>query len=167
MAASLASWADRLWDDLQPTPGRLNSSLRIVLATAITLILLMTLRLPFASLGLYYIFLIGRDSPSVSVRSGFFSLLALAAAVAAVLAVVSLTDNDPLARLLSVSVVTFLAGMLMLATNATVLASTWGFIYCTLIALWETHAPADYLVKQTLYLIGTVAVALVCSVAVE
>jgi multidrug resistance protein MdtO len=165
--ASLASWADRLWDDLQPTPGRLNSSLRIVLATAITLILLMALRMPLASLGLYYIFLIGRDSPSVSVRSGFFSFLALAASVAAVLAVVSLTDNDPLARLLSVSVVTFLAGMLMLSTNVTVLASTWGFIYCTLIAFWETHAPTDYLVKQTLYLIGTVALALVCSVAIE
>jgi multidrug resistance protein MdtO len=165
--ASLASWADRVWDDLQPTPGRLNSSLRIVLATAITLILLMALRMPLASLGLYYIFLIGRDSPSVSVRSGFLSFLALAASVAAVLAVVALTDNDPLARLLSVSVVTFLAGMLMLSTNVTVLASTWGFIYCTLIAFWETHAPTDYLVKQTLYLIGTVSLALVCSVAIE
>jgi multidrug resistance protein MdtO len=165
--ASLATWADRLWDDLKPTPGRLNSSLRIVLATAITLILLMALRMPLASLGLYYIFLIGRDSPSVSVRSGFFSFLALAASVAAVLAVVALTDNDPLARLLSVSVVTFLAGMLMLSTNVTVLASTWGFIYCTLIAFWETHAPTDYLVKQTLYLIGTVSLALVSSVAIE
>lgn len=165
--ASLATWADRVWDDLQLTPGRLNSSLRIVLATAITLILLMTLRMPLASLGLYYIFLIGRDSPSVSVRSGFLSFLALAASVAAVLAVVALTDNDPLARLVSVSVVTFLSGMLMLSTNVTVLASTWGFIYCTLIAFWETHAPTDYLVKQTLYLIGTVSLALVCSVAIE
>src|SRR5258708_10849629 len=136
--ASLASWADRLWDDLQPTPARLNSSLRIVLATAITLILLMALRMPLASLGLYYIFLIGRDSPSVSVRSGFFSFLALAASVAAVLPVVSLTDNHPLARLLSVSVVTFLPGMLMLSTHITVLASTVGFIYCPLLAFSET-----------------------------
>src|ERR1700731_2254791 len=100
MAASLASWIDRVWQDLQPTPGRLHSSLRVVLATVIALILLMALRMPSASLGLYYIFLIGRDSPSVSVRSGFLSLLALVASVAAVLAVVALTDNDPLARLL-------------------------------------------------------------------
>jgi len=167
MAASLASWIDRLWQDLQPTPGRLQSSLRIVLATVITLILLMVLRMPLASIGLYFVFLIGRDSPSISMRSGFLSLVALAASVATVLAVISLTDNDPLARLLSVSVVTFLAGMLMLSTNVTVLAQTWGFIYCTLIAFWETHAPADYLVKQTLYLIGTVALAVVCSIAVE
>src|ERR1700722_187490 len=124
MAASLATWADRLWDDLQPTSGRLNSSLRIVLATAITLVLLMALRMPFASLGLYYIFLIGRDSPSVSLRSSIYSLIALASSVASVFAVVILTDNDPMARVLSVAIVTFIAGVLMLASTVSVLAST-------------------------------------------
>ncbi len=167
MGDGLGVWIERIWQDLQPTPGRLNSTLRIVLTSAVALILLMVLRLPLASLGLYFIFLIGRDSPSVTFRSGFFSLLALAASAAAVLAVVSLTDNDPFARLMSVAVVTFLAGMLMLGTNLTVLASTWGLIYCTLIAFWETHAPAGYLVKQTLYIIGTVAVAVICAIAVE
>ena len=167
MAASFATWIDRFWEDLQPTPGRLNSSLRIVLATVLTLILLMTLRMPFASVGLYYIFLIGRDSPSISLRSGLFSILALAFAVATVIGIVALTDNDPMARLLSVSIVVFLAGMLMLSTTITVLASTWGFIYCTLIAFWETQAPSDYLVKQALYIIGTVSIAVLCSVAVE
>jgi multidrug resistance protein MdtO len=167
MPASIGTWIDRFWQDLQPTPGRLSSSLRIVLATVLTLVLLMVLRMPSASLGLYYIFLIGRDSPAISLRSGVFSLLALAFTVATVLGVVGLTDNNPMARLLSVSIVVFLAGMLMLSTTITVLASTWGFIYCTLIALWETHAPADYLVKQTLYVIGTVSIAVLCSVAVE
>ena len=54
MVVSLGTWMDRLWADLQPTPGRLNSSLRIVLATVITLILLMALRMPLASIGLYF-----------------------------------------------------------------------------------------------------------------
>lgn len=163
----LRKWVDRFWLDLQPTPGRLNGSLRIVLSTVITLILLMTLRMPSASLGLYFIFLVGRDSPAVSLRSGLFTIGALAFTVATVLTVVALSDNNPMARLLSVSVVVFLAGMLMLSTNLTVLASTWGLIYCTLIAFWETHAPADFLVKQSLYLIGTIAIAVLCSVAVE
>jgi multidrug resistance protein MdtO len=167
MAEALTVWVDRFWDDLRPTPGRLNSSLRIVLSTVITLVLIMALRMPQAAIGLYFIFLIGRDSPSVSVRSGFFSLVALAASVATVLAVVSLSDNDPAVRLLSVSAVTFLAGMLMLSTTVTVLASIWGFIYCQLIGLWETQASPDFIVKQTLYLVGTVAIGIVCSIAVE
>src|SRR5215467_708163 len=157
MADGLTVWVDRFWDDLQPTPGRLNSSLRIVLSTVITLVLIMALRMPQAALGLYFIFLIGRDSPSVSLRSGLFSLMALVASVATVLAVVGLSDNDPAVRLLSVSIVTFLAGMLMLSTTVTVLASTWGFIYCTFITFWETQAPPGYIVKQTLYIVGTVA----------
>ena len=159
---SLKTWVDRFWQDLQPTPGRLNGSLRIVLSTVLTLLLLMTLRMPSASIGLYFVFLVGRDSPSVSVRSGLFSVLAFAFTVATVIGVVALSDNNPMARLLSVSIVVFLSGMLMLSTNITVLASTWGFIYCTLIAFWETHASSDYLVKQSLYIVGTVSIAVLC-----
>ena len=69
MATIVAQWTERLWQDLQPTPGRWNSTLRIVLASVIALILLMTLRMPFAGLGMYFVFLIGRDSPAVSFRS--------------------------------------------------------------------------------------------------
>ncbi|WP_260703492.1 FUSC family protein [Edaphobacter flagellatus] len=167
MTDTLTVWADRFWEDLQPTPGRLNSSLRIVLSTVLALVLIMALRMPQAALGLYFIFLIGRDSPSISVRSGFFSLLALIASVTTVLAVVSLTDNDPAVRLLSVSIVSFLAGMLMLSTTVTVLASTWGFIYCLLITFWETQASPDFIVKQSLYVVGTVAIGIGCAVAVE
>jgi multidrug resistance protein MdtO len=161
------TWSQRLWQDLQPTPGRLAASLRIVLATLIALVLMMALQLPFASLGLYYIFLVVRESPAVSVRSGVVAILTLVLAVAAELAVVIVTDNDPMARLLSVAIASFIAGTLMAASTMPALASIWGFIYCTLIALWERPAPADALVRASLYLIATVTLAFLCSVAVE
>jgi multidrug resistance protein MdtO len=163
----LSSWLQKFWQDLQPTPGRLSSSLRIVLASVIALVLMLVWQMPFASIGLYFIFLIGRDSPSVSFRSGVFSFVIVAAAVAVELAVVILSDNDPMARLLSVAVITFIGGMLVVATNMPSLGSTWGLIYCTVIALWEIHYPADALVKQSLWLLGTFSVALGCAVAVE
>ena len=167
MATILSTWTERFWQDLQPTQGRMNSSLRIVLASVITLLLLMTLRMPFAGLGMYYVFLIGRDSPAVSFRSGILSLLTLIAAIAAVLAVVIVSDNDPMARVLSVAVAVFLSGMFLLSTTVPGLASTFGFIFCTLIALWETSAPAGSLVKQMLYLLGTISLAVASVVAVE
>jgi multidrug resistance protein MdtO len=163
----LSSWIERLWQDLKPTPGRWSGALRIVLASVITLVLLMTLRMPFAGLGMYYVFLIGRDSPAVSFRSSLLILLTLVTCIGSVLAVVILTDNDPMARVLSVAVATFLAGMLMLATSVPGLASTFGFIFCTLIALWETSVPAGMLVKQMLYLLGTISLAVASVVAVE
>ena len=164
---TVSIWAGRVWRDLQPTPGRLNSSLRIVLASILTLICLLVWQMPFASVSLYFVFLVGRDSPAVSVRSGVFSIVTLAFAVATELAVVILTDNDPMARVLSVAVVTFLAGMLMLSTTLTALASTWGFIFCTLIGLWENRVPSDALVKTSLWIIAAGAVAVGSSVAVE
>jgi multidrug resistance protein MdtO len=166
-SAMVSSWLQKYWQDLQPVPGRLSSSLRIVLASVIALILMMVWQMPFASVGLYFIFLIGRDSPSVSLRSSIFSFLIVVSAVAVELGVVIFTDNDPMARLLSVTVVTFIAGMLVVATNMPALGSTWGLIYCTVIALWEIHAPADSLVKLSLWLLATFSVALICAVGVE
>ena len=167
MTTILSTWAERLWQDLEPTPGRWNAALRIVLASVITLLLVMTLRMPFAGLGMYFVFLVGRDSPAVSFRSGIFILLTLVASISTVLAVVLLTDNDPMARVLGVAVVTFVAGMIMLGSTVPALASSFGFIFTTLIALWETHAPAGPLVKEMLYLLGTISLSVLSVLTVE
>ncbi len=167
IAATFSSLSQKFWQDLQPTPGRLNSSLRIVLATIIALILILVWQMPFVSVGLYFIFLIGRDSPALSLKSSLISVTTVVLAIAVELAVIICTDNDPMARLLSVTVVTFIAGMLVASTNFPTLGSTWGLIYCTVIAFWESHARADTLVKNSLWLIGTFSVAVGCAVAVE
>jgi multidrug resistance protein MdtO len=167
MSTILSTWAERLWQDLEPTPGRWNGALRIVLASVITLLLVMTLRMPFAGLGMYFVFLIGRDSPAVSFRSSIFILLTLVASIGTVLAIVLLTDNDPMARVLGVAVVTFLAGMIMLGSTVPALASSFGFIFTTLIALWETSTPAGPLVKEMLYLLGTISLSVLSVLAVE
>jgi multidrug resistance protein MdtO len=167
MSTILSTWAERLWQDLEPTPGRWNGALRIVLASVITLLLVMTLRMPFAGLGMYFVFLIGRDSPAVSFRSSILILLTLVASISAVLAIVIFTDNDPMARVLGVAVVTFLAGMIMLSSTVPALASSFGFIFTTLIALWETSTPAGPLVKVMLYLLGTISLSVVSVLAVE
>jgi multidrug resistance protein MdtO len=160
-------WLKQFWEDLQPTPGRLGTSLRIVLATTVTLILLMTWQIPQAAIGLYLVFLLGRDSPSVSMRGGIVSILTLGAAVVTELALVVLTDNSPMSRVLSVAAVTFLAGMMMRATTIPNNGVLWGFIFCTLIGTWEFHAPPEALVKNSLWLVGAGAVGIGCAVAVE
>ncbi len=167
-AAAKLSWEQEIWEDLQPTPGRLGNSLRIVAASVLALVALMALQMPFISLGLYFIFLIGRDTPSVSLRTSLIFMFVVAAAIVVEMSVVILTDNSPMARVLSVAMVTFVAGLIMFGAPAVgAIASAWGFIFCTLIALWERPVPADSLVKASLYLSGTAALALAASVAVE
>jgi len=166
-APTIPPWIQGLLQDLQPTPGRFAIALRIVLASIIALLLMEALRMPFISIGMYFIFLIGRDSPAVSFRSSAFSLAIVTLAITIELGVVILSDNDPLVRLLSVAVVTFISGMIVVTTNQPALGSSLGLIYCTVISLWEVHAPADQLVKNSLYLVGTFTIALSSAVAVE
>jgi len=163
----LPSWFTRTVEDLQPTPGRLNAALRIVLATILTLILVLVLQMPFASLGLYVVFFVARDTPGSSLRSGLTIILVIMFTVALELGVVILSDNDPFVRLISVAVVTFCAGIVMAAGTAPFLGAASGFVYVSVIALWETALPADTLVKLSLWLIATLSVAIGCSVAVE
>jgi multidrug resistance protein MdtO len=167
VASILSTWIGRFQQDLEPLPGRMNASLRIVLASVITLLFIMTLRMPFSGIGMYFVFLVGRDSPAVSFRSSFLTLLTLAAAVGAVLIVVIISDNDPVVRLLSVAVITFIGGMILVASTVPVLGGSFGLIYCILIALWETPTGATPLVKEMLYLLGTIALAVGSVVAVE
>jgi multidrug resistance protein MdtO len=152
---------------LQPTPGRFASSVRVVLAVILALILLLVLQVPFVSLVLYLIFVIGRESPAVSLRSTVLSIIVGSVAVLAELTVVIGTDNDPMLRLLSVAAMTFVAGVLTQASSFAPLAPTLGLLYCTVIALWENQIPADRIVKTSLYLIAAEGVALGCAVFVE
>jgi multidrug resistance protein MdtO len=164
---SIASWWHRFWQDQQPTPGRLNSTLRIVLASVVALVLMLTFQMPFASVGLYFIFLVARDNPSISLRSGFISFVIVVAAVAVELGVVILSDNDPMARVLSVAVVTFIGGVIVAASSLPGLGSTFALIFCSIIGLWEFHAPAGYLVKTSLWLTATFSLAVGCAIFVE
>jgi multidrug resistance protein MdtO len=165
-ADTLALWAARVWQDLQPTPGRLGGTLRIVLASVVTLLALLILQAPFASVALYFVFVVGRDSPAVSLRS-LFSMVPLVGAVAVELGIVILTDNDPMARVLGIAVVGFFSGILVVGTTQPTLGSTWGFIFATLISLWETHAPANRLVTGSLWIIGALSIPILSSIAVE
>jgi len=118
------------------------------------LILLLVLQVPFVSLPVYLIFVVGRESPAVTLRSTLFPLGLACVALAVELVVVIGTDNDPMIRLLSVAVITFVAGVLAQASNFAPLAPTFGFLYCLLIALWENQTPPDTIVKTSLYLIA-------------
>src|SRR3984893_7387744 len=160
-------WLQRVWQDLQPTPGRLNSSLRMTLASILVLVLMLVLQMPYIAYGLYFMFLIGRESPSVSLRTAFVLVVTIVLVIVVEMAVVIVSDNDPMARVLSVAIVTFIGGMILVSTSLPSLGGAIGFIYCVVIGFWEHHAHEDTIVKNSLRLVAAFAIAAVCGVAVE
>lgn len=165
-AHSSKAWTGRAWQDLQPAPGRMGTTLRLVLATVLTLVAVLILQVPYASLALYFVFFVGRESPAISLRS-LIMLIPILAAVAIELGIVILTDNDPMARVLGVAVVSFFAGLINAATTQAALGTTWAFVFVPLIASWETQAPASHLVTMSLWIISALSIPLVSSIAVE
>lgn len=165
-ANSTRAWAERMWHDLQPTPGRLGGSLRIVLATILTLLAVLILQAPYASVALYFVFFVGRESPAVSLRS-LFMVVPIAAAVFATFSIIILTDNEPIARVLAVAAASFIVGVGTLSTAAPALCSVFAYIFVTMIAFWEIPAPADHLVKLSLWSISALSIPILASIAVE
>jgi multidrug resistance protein MdtO len=160
-------WLQRIWADLQPTPGRLNTSLRMTLASILVLVLMLVLQMPYIAYGLYFIFLMGRESPTVSFRTALVLVVSIMIVIPAEMGVVIVSDNDPMARVLSVAVVTFIGGMILVSTSLPALGGAIGFIYCVVIGFWEHQAPEDTLVKNSLRLVAAFAIAAACGVAVE
>src|SRR4030081_3731965 len=90
-------WLRRIWQDLQPTPGRLSKTLRMTFSSVLVLVLMLVLQMPNIAYGLYFIFLIGRESPSVSLRTAFGSVATIALVIVAEMSVVILSDKAPMA----------------------------------------------------------------------
>lgn len=161
------SWFQDWREDLQASPGRVESMLRIVFASVVVLVLMMVLRVPNVAYALYVVFVVSNENPALSLRTGVASLLTVAVTLSIAFGVVILTDNDPLARVMTLAVMTFLAGMIATVTTVPALGPIWGLIYGVGIGIWEKHAPADRLVKSSLWLVAAFAIGIVVPVAVS
>lgn len=149
----LADWRE----DLQAGPGRVKRSLRIVFATTIVLVAMMVLQVPNVAYALYVILLVSNENPALSLRTGAAALVTVALALAISLSIVIVTDNDPLARVVTLAAMTFFAGMITTVTTVPALGPTFGLIVGVAIHSWESQAPADKVMKSDLWLLGAFA----------
>lgn len=161
------SWIEAWRQDMLPRHGRLAFSLRVALSSVIALVIMMVLQAPFASYAIYVILTLGFKSPLQMLRIGTALMIAIVITLGSVLLTVILTDNDPMIRLLSLVVVIFLATMISVATTLPAIGSGIGQVFFLGISFWDNHVPADRLVKNTLWLVGTFGIAIGSSIAVE
>src|SRR5271166_2292158 len=155
------------WRDQQSSPERIKRVLRIVLASVITLVCILVWQMMYLPLCLYILFFVAHESPAICFKFNMAMLVTGTIAVATSLVVIGFTDNDPMARVLSIAAVGFVCGMGIQACVIPFLFVGGGFVFVTLIAMWELHAPADTLVKNSLWFIASLSVALGSSLAVE
>ena len=165
---ALATWLPTfLREELRPYPGRALLAFRYTLAATITMLLIVTFRLPGAAVGGFYSLLVPRDTLITTLRGGLSLLLAFAAGLAFLLLGAMLFVDYPLTHFLWVVVSFFIAfyGLSVLSNYGA--ASAFAIVIVLSIPLWDQSLPQDVLVAGNLFTALSVAVAILSTIAVE
>jgi multidrug resistance protein MdtO len=156
-----------LREELSPYPGRANLVVRMAIAATITMLIIMTFRLPGAAIAGYYTLLLSRDSPQTTLRSSITVLGAYLVCAAYCMLGVLLFIDDPVTHFLFVVFSFFLSFFLIKVSTNYVGAAGFAFTIGIVIPIWDVTQPTDVLVKSTLWAATSVTVGLAATVAVE
>ena len=156
-----------LRDELRPYPGRARLVLRMVLAATLTMLCIMTFRLPGAAIAAYYTLLLSRETPRSTVRAALTVIACYGIGAVYAMVGVLLFVDYPLTHFLWITVSVFLCFYVVRVSTNYVAAAALAFIITIVIPLWDTSLPTGALVVATLWAAGSVTVGLLCTVMVE
>src|SRR5215475_2166261 len=164
-----AAW---LWQflktELAPYPGRAWAVTRITIAATISMVLVMTFRVPFGYLAALAPFFLSRENPTATLRS--LIGIAVVSAVAALYAIggAILLLDDPLTHFLWVATSAFLAFYLIRVLSNYGLAVGFGAIAGATVPLWdETHLTVNARTENTLWVVYSLIIGAAVTAAVE
>ena len=156
-----------LKDELRPYPGRWQLALRYVLAATLTMLVIVTFRLPGAAVGGFYSLLLPRDSPSAALKSALALLSAFGCSLAFVVVGTMLFINYPLTHFLWVVGSFFLGFVALSVMTNYAAASAFTILIVLAVPAWDTRLPAAAIVISNLWVAGSVAVAILATLIVE
>ena len=154
-------------EELQPYPGRGLLTLRYVLAATITMLLIMTFRIPGAAVGGFFSLLLPRDSPLTTARSAATIFKAFGLALSFALLGAMLLVDYPITHLVWVVSSFFLGFYALSALSNYAAASAFTILIVLAVPAWDATRPTSDLVTANLWVAGSVAVATSVTLAVE
>lgn len=165
---SFTAWfADFLRNELAPYPGRGLIVARMVIAATITMILIMTFRIPGGATGPLYAFLISRENLVSTAKSAVYLLIAIALATIFVPLGARMFASIPLTHFLWEAFSLFLIFFLIRTLTNYSIASAIGLIGTTAIATWYLPGPAEINLERTLWIVLAPAIGAAVTLAVE
>ena len=146
--------------ELEPYPGRMSGTMVDTLSMVLALVLAETLRVPGIALALALILLLQRESPGTTFRNVLQIFAGAAAAGAATLFWIQLTDGTEVFRFIGFLLAVFAAGFCMAATRYPLFFTIFGFYSFVDLAGWDTHRSPDAVVTATLFNVASLGIAL-------
>jgi multidrug resistance protein MdtO len=160
-------FASFLGQELKPYPGRIVLALRYVVAATITMLLIVTFRLPGAAVGGFFSLLISREAPITTLRGGISTVASFLFGTAFLLTGALLLVNYPLTHFLWVIVSFFVAFYGLSAMSNYGAGTAFAIVIVLSVPAWDQPVPQAAVVVSNLWVLGSVALAVTVTIFVE
>ncbi|HEX3436901.1 MAG TPA: FUSC family protein [Pseudacidobacterium sp.] len=160
-------FVDFLRSELAPYPGRGAIVARMVIAATITMILIMTFRIPSGATGPLYAFLISRESLVSTAKSAINVLIAFGLAAVFIPVGATMFASIPITHFLWEAFSIFLIFFLIRTLSNYNIASGLGLLGTSALAIWYLPGPAELNVERTLWQVLSPVIGAAVTFAVE
>jgi multidrug resistance protein MdtO len=158
---------DFLKEELSPFPGRATTVARMVLAATITMLIIMTFRIPGGALGAIYAFFVSRDNMRATLASGLAIAVSYVAGATFLLAGASLFADQQFAEFFWFSASIFVVFFALSTFADYSVATGFAGIVVNAMLLWQRRDLAHVQVDATLWQLLAVAIGTSVTVAIE
>ncbi|HTF69484.1 MAG TPA: FUSC family protein [Edaphobacter sp.] len=158
---------DFLQKELSPFPCRATTVARMVLAATITMLIIMTFRIPGGALGAMYAFFVARDNMRATLTSGLAIAVSYVAGATFLLAGASLFADQQFAQFLWFSASIFVVFFALSTFADYAVATGFAGIVVNAMLLWQRRDLAHVQVDATLWQLLAVAIGTSVTVAIE
>ena len=141
-----------LRESMRPYPGRMEATMRMVLACLIIVSISMSLQVPSQALAAYMVFFVSREDMATTAKTGIALIVAFSLAIVLSLLVFRVTVNEPALRLALMTIL-FTAGMYV--SRIFVLGALGfglGFVFLITQSTVDLYPAGEPLVRDTLWL---------------
>jgi len=157
-----------LKNELAPYPGRSWLVGRIVIAATVDMVLVMTFGIPFGYLGAICAFVVSRESPTATLRSGFTLVIVTVLGTMYMILGVMVLAGDPITHFLLITASVFLAFYVLSVISNYFAAVFFGAVVGGIIPIWDlTQLTVEARTEATLWVCGSLALGAVVTITVE
>jgi multidrug resistance protein MdtO len=168
VSPGLLPWLREMFkEEIKPYPGRGVMVARMVISATLTMILVMTFRIPGGFEGALYAFLMSRDSVHSTLKSGIAVFVSYTIGVSFVLTCAALFASHPDARFLWYALSMFVVFFALHTFEDSSVATGLAILVVLALPIWQTQATAEYRVEHTLWQALACGLGALVTVAVE
>jgi multidrug resistance protein MdtO len=153
--------------ELAPYPGRWSLVARMVVAATLSMIVIVTFRIPYGAIGVNCAFILSRENLIATAKSGFYFILAFAVWAAFIPIGARMFASEPMTHFLWEGVNAFLCFFLLKTLTNFTLASGVVVVATATMAIWYLPGPAEINIELTLWQILATAIGALITLLVE